>query len=93
MQGLWIEAEVNWLPDETPVDNANTLFNDGFTLVDVRSSYTLTDKLSIYGEVSNVFDETYASATLLVDTVSSPNQAVFLPGDGRAFVAGMKAKF
>ena len=93
IHGLWVEAEVNWLPDETPVDNANTLFNDAFTLVDVRSAYALSDNLSIYGEISNVFDETYASATLIVDTVTNPNQAVFLPGDGRAFVAGVKAKF
>ncbi len=91
--GLWVEAEVNWVPDETPVDNANKLYNEAFTLVDLRSSYAVTDNLSIFGEVSNIFDERYASATLVVDSVSSPNQAVFLPGDGRAFVAGVKAKF
>lgn len=90
---LWVEAEVNWVPDETPVDNANTLFNEAYTLVDVRSSYAVTENLSIFGEVSNIFDERYASATLIVETVSNPNQAVFLPGDGRAFVAGVKAKF
>lgn len=91
--GLWVEAEVNWVPDETPVDNANNLYNEAFTLVDLRSNYALTDNLSIFGEVSNIFDETYASATLVVDAVSRPDQAVFLPGDGRAFIVGAKAKF
>lgn len=91
--GLWVEAEVNWLPDETPVDNANTLYNDSYTLVDIRSSYEITDNIALFGEVSNVFDEKYASATLIVDSVSSPEQAVFLPGDGRAFIVGAKAKF
>lgn len=91
--GLWVEAEVNWVPDDTPVDNANNLHNEAFTLVDLRSSYALTDNITVFGEVSNVFDETYASATLIVDAVTNPNQAVFLPGDGRAFIVGAKAKF
>ncbi|MCL4768515.1 MAG: TonB-dependent receptor [Hyphomicrobiaceae bacterium] len=93
MPGLWVEAEVNWVPDETPVDNANNLYNDPFTLVDLRSSYAISDTFTVFGEVSNVFDEKYASATLIVDEVKFPDQAVFLPGDGRAFIAGIRAKF
>jgi len=92
MPGLWVEAEVNWVPDETPVDNANSLYNDGYTLVDLRSAYQVTENISIFGEVSNVFDEEYASATLIVSKAPA-EQAVFLPGDGRAFVIGAKAKF
>ncbi|WP_291171756.1 TonB-dependent receptor [Hyphomicrobium sp.] len=91
--GLWLEAEVNWVPDETPVDNANTLFNEAYTVVDLRSNYDITESISIFGEVANVFDEKYASATLIVDSVQYPDQAVFLPGDGRAFIVGAKAKF
>jgi len=93
MPGFWVEGEVNWMPGETPVDNANNLFNDPYALVNFRTQYALNDNLSLYGEVTNVFDETYASATLIVDTVTNPNQAVFLPGDGRAFIGGMKARF
>ncbi|WP_334146532.1 TonB-dependent receptor family protein [Hyphomicrobium sp.] len=93
MPGLWVEAEVNWVPDETPVDNANTLYNDSYTLVDLRSAYAITENISLFGEVSNIFDEKYASATLIVDRVSSPEQAVFIPGDGRAFIIGARAKF
>ena len=93
MPGLWVEAEVDWLPDDTPVDNANTLFRDSFAVFDLRSAYAITDNLSLFGEVSNIFDEKYASATLIVDVVSNPNQAVFQPGEGRAFIGGVKAKF
>ncbi len=97
MPGLWVEAEVNWVPNETPVDNANTLYNDGYTLVDVRSAYQVTENITLFGEVSNVFDEEYASATLIVSRTNPMqplnDQAVFLPGDGRAFVIGAKAKF
>lgn len=89
---LFVEAEVNWLPGKTPVDNANTLFNDPFVTVDARAHYELNKALSLYGEVRNVFDETYASSTLIVDEAVA-GQAAFLPGDGRAFIVGVKGTY
>lgn len=91
--GLFVETEVNWRPDETPVDNANTLFNDSFVVVDVRGNYDVTENFSLYGEVRNVFDEVYASSTLIADTAASQEQAAFLPGDGRAFIVGARGQF
>ncbi|MEM1046833.1 MAG: TonB-dependent receptor [Pseudomonadota bacterium] len=93
MPGVFVEAEVDWRPDETPVDNANTLFNDGFVVVDVRGNYRVDDNFSLFAEARNVFDEVYASSTLIADTAANQNQAAFLPGDGRAFVVGLKARF
>jgi len=89
---LFVEGEVNWQPDETPVDNANTLFNDPFVTVDARANYILDKSLSFYGEVRNIFDETYASSTLIVDQAVA-GQAAFLPGDGRAFIVGAKSTY
>jgi len=89
---LFVEAEVNWLPGETPVDNANTMFNDPFVTVDTRASYELDKTISLYGEVRNIFDEKYASSTLIVDTATA-GQAAFLPGDGRAFIVGVKGSY
>lgn len=43
-------------------------------------------------EITNVFDKKYASSTLVVDQ-ARPDQAAFLPGDGRGFFAGVRAKF
>ena len=89
---LYAEVEVNWRPDKTPVDNANTLYADPFTVVNARASYQLTDTIMLYGEVRNVFDEVYASSTLIVDQ-AVVGQAAFLPGDGRAFIIGAKTRF
>jgi iron complex outermembrane recepter protein len=89
---LFVEGEVNWRPDETPVDNANTLYNEAFVTVDARANYDFAETLSLYGEVRNIFDETYASSTLIVDQ-AIPGQAAFLPGDGRAFIVGIKGKY
>jgi iron complex outermembrane receptor protein len=83
---------VNWRPDETPVDNANTMYNEAFVTVDARASYELDSTLSLYGEVRNVFDERYASSTLIVDEAVA-GQAAFLPGDGRAFIIGVKGTY
>lgn len=89
---FFVETEVNWLPGETPVDNANTMFADAFATVDARASYDIDRTLSVYGEVRNIFDEKYASSTLIVDEATA-GQAAFLPGDGRAFIVGIKGNY
>ncbi|WP_374467637.1 TonB-dependent receptor family protein [Ferrovibrio sp.] len=91
-QKFWLQAELTWSPTKTPVDNMNTLYADPYATVGLRSVYDLTDAVSIYGEARNIFDKTYASSTLVVDQAQS-NQAAFLPADGRALYAGIKAKF
>uniref|UniRef100_UPI003BAB4734 TonB-dependent receptor family protein n=1 Tax=Stappia sp. TaxID=1870903 RepID=UPI003BAB4734 len=85
-------ASLKWVPDRTPVDNMNTLFADPYALVDLRSEYRISDTVSVFGEVTNLFDVTYASSTLIVDQ-ARVDQAAFLPGDGRALYAGLKARF
>lgn len=87
----FIEGEVKWRPDDTPVDNANTLFNEGWATFDFRTQYEIDKNIAVYGEVRNVFDEVYASSTLITDRAVA-GQAAFLPGDGRAFIAGMKLR-
>ncbi|KPH80374.1 TonB-dependent receptor [Bosea sp. (in: a-proteobacteria)] len=87
-----VQAGLRWNPEKTPVDNMNTLYADPYALVDLRTEYRLNEHLTMFGEVSNVFDKTYASSTLIVDQ-ARPDQAAFLPGNGRAFYAGLKAKF
>lgn len=39
----------------------------------------------------NLFDETYASSTLIVD-LARRDQAAFLPGDGRAVYVGFRVR-
>lgn len=87
-----LQASLRWSPEKTPVDNMNTLYADPYSLVDLRTEYRINDNFTVFGEVSNVFDKTYASSTLIVDQARS-DQAAFLPGTGRAFYAGLKARF
>ena len=89
---LSVGGSVLWRPGTTPVDNFNTLDNDPFAVLDLRASYALTSSATAFAEVRNVTDETYASSTLIVDR-ARPDQAAFLPGDGRAFYAGVQVLF
>jgi iron complex outermembrane receptor protein len=89
----WVEAELQWTPDDVPVDNANTLYSDAFAVVNVRTNWAVTPTFDVYGEVRNLFDADYIGATLTLGRASGPTQAAFLPGDGRAFYAGTKVRF
>jgi len=87
-----LQGAVRWAPDRTPVDNMNTLFADPYVVVDLRTDYKIDKTFTVFAEITNLFNETYASSTLIVDQ-ARPDQAAFLPGDGRGFYAGMKARF
>ena len=89
----WIwQGNIHWVPTRTPVDNMNTLYSDDYVVVDLRSEYSLNKNLRIFGEITNIFNEKYASSTIISDR-ATPDQAAFLPGEGRGFFAGIKAKF
>lgn len=87
-----LQGMVRWLPERTPVDNANTLYAPGYTLVDLRADYQINGHLTVFGEVTNLLDQTWAASTLVVDRARA-DQAVYLPGDGRAFYAGITSRF
>lgn len=87
-----ISTSLKWVPESTPVDNMNTLWADPYAIVDVRTEYKVNEYVSLFGEITNVFNETYASSTLIVDQATA-NQAAFLPGDGRGFYVGVRSRF
>lgn len=87
-----LQGAIKWSPERTPVDNMNTLFADPYVVVDVRTEYRLDKHFTLFAEITNLFNETYASSTLIVDQ-ARPDQAAFLPGDGRGYFGGIKAKF
>lgn len=87
-----IQSTVRWVPTQTPVDNMNTLYADPYAVVDLRTEYRINKTFLVFAEITNLFNEVYASSTLIVDQAKQ-DQAAFLPGDGRGYFAGMKATF
>ena len=74
------------------MDDFNHLYADPWAVVDLRGRYNFNDTVSLFAEVTNLFDKTYAASTLIVDQARS-DQAAFLPGDGRGIHAGVTLSF
>lgn len=89
---LSVLGTVKWVPDRTPTDNMNTLWADSYWVADLRAQWALTDLIALVGEVTNIFDENYAGSTVVVDA-AQPDQAIFIPGEGRAFYIGVEMTF
>jgi len=89
---LTVTGSVRWVPDEVPVDNNNTLFTDDYVVANLRADYRLNDTVSLYAEVTNLFDEKYAASTVVVHQ-ARPDQAGFIPGEERAFYIGAALNF
>lgn len=87
-----LQGALRWNPQKTPVDNMNTLYADPYVVVDLRTQYRINDRLTVFGEVTNVFNENYAASSLIVDQ-ARPDQAAFMPGDGRGFYVGLDLRF
>jgi len=61
-------------------------------VADLRAEYRLSDTVILQAGVTNLFDEKYASSTLVVDQ-ARPDQAAFIPGEERAFYFGTAFAF
>ncbi|WP_414900036.1 TonB-dependent receptor family protein [Sphingomonas flavalba] len=92
VDSLTAQAGLRWVPAKTPVDNLGTLYNPAYTVADLRGEYRLGGGATVFAEITNLFDKRYAASTLIVDQ-ARPDQAAFLPGDGRAFGGGIRLSF
>ncbi|AMN47938.1 ligand-gated channel [Steroidobacter denitrificans] len=92
LTGSWsLQGVVRWIPERTPVDNMNTVWSDSWAVTDLRTRYRFNDNLTLFAEVTNLFDRKYAASTLVVD-LARPDQAAFIPGDGRGAFVGLKLR-
>jgi vitamin B12 transporter len=66
-------------------DRANLVRIDGYTLVDLRASYPITESVELYGRVENLFDADYT----IVRTSTGDAFNTY----GRSAYAGVRARF
>ena len=83
------QGAVRWSPAPIPVDNMNTLYADPYAVVDLRSEYRIDKTFRVFGEITNLFNKTYASSTLIIDQ-ARPDQAAFLPATVVASTPGSR---
>ena len=92
-EGITVTPNIEWVPEKTPVDNANRLFRDDYFLLGLHVRYgTQTDWLRLFIDARNLTNEAYASSSLVFD-IAHPTQAAFLPGDKRSVYGGFEIRF
>ena len=90
---IWgLQANLHWVPERTPVDNMNTVWSEAWKVLDLRAHYAISPVVRVFVEATNVFDETYAASTLIVDQARA-DQAAFSPGEGRGWFGGIELEF
>jgi iron complex outermembrane receptor protein len=88
--GLYVGPNVEWVSERYPVDHANTLFADGYTILGAKLGYRAPQGWSAFIEGRNLTDETYAATTGVIADARGRDSAQFLPGDGVSFFAGFE---
>lgn len=78
----WVHMGAYWM------DAGNTQRYDGHDLFNLRAEYSLTENLSLFGRLSNIFDTRYADRA----DYAFGNDRYF-PGEGRAAYAGATVRF
>lgn len=94
--GFYVGPNLEWSPHSYAADLAATTFADPYALLGLKVGYRTKKGLSFFVEVRNLTDETYAATTGVVQNATNPalgGPAVFFPGDGRAFYAGVEFKW
>lgn len=89
-KGFRLGPNVEWVPEAYYVDNANTLRTANYALLGFRAGYDLGEHLSLYLDARNLTDARYIASSS-VAAVATQNSALFEPGNGRAFFAGLRA--
>ena len=92
--GFYFGPNVEWSPHKFAADLARTTFADPYALLGLKLGYRTKKGVSFFVEARNITDENYSPTTGVVQNATvAGSTAVFLPGDGRAFYAGIEFKW
>lgn len=86
----------NWerVASKYPIDMANTYFADTYNIWGMKVGYKTSRGLSLFLEGKNITDEIYAASTGIVNNAAGlDTNAVFNPGNGRAWYGGVEWKW
>jgi len=90
-------------PQKSPIDHTNTMYQPAFTIFGFRTGIEGWKNISFYIEGKNILNRYYVSSYIISDQIILPpipfpnftvdNVAFFMPGQTRAFYAGITCKF
>ncbi|MDM8348141.1 TonB-dependent receptor [Pseudomonas sp. sp1636] len=90
-QGGWYAGPTfEWVPSHYSVDQAASLYAEGYALWGLKGGYRPSEGLGFFVEGRNLSDKSYIATTGVIADARGQDSAQFLPGDGRALYAGLE---
>jgi len=91
--GWYVGGNLRWVPQGPLVDYANTTRAPGYDLWELTAGWQLSERLSLFASVENLFDTRHIATVATVADQSRERASAFTPGQGRALFAGATARF
>lgn len=89
---LNIAPNLEWVPQAPWADYANTLRADGYVLFGFTAGAKLTDRIDLFLDVRNLFQEK-AAGDVSAAVAATAASAIFYPIERRAAFGGIRARF
>ncbi|BAN49140.1 TonB-dependent receptor [Metapseudomonas resinovorans] len=89
-EGWYAGPTFEWVPSHYNVDQAETLYADGYAIWGLKGGYRPADGFGFFIEGRNLSDKTYVATTGVIADAGGQDSAQFLPGDGRSVYVGLE---
>ncbi|WP_137820357.1 TonB-dependent receptor [Pseudomonas sp. 2FG] len=89
-EGWYAGPTFEWAPTHYSVDQAQTLYADGYAIWGLKGGYRPSEGLGFFVEGRNLSDKAYVATTGVIADAKGRDSAQFLPGDGRSLFAGLE---
>jgi len=90
---FYLSTTLRWIPEGPWADYANTERAPGYETVQITAGVTLTEGIELFGSVENLFDTVFIANVTTNANQRLTNEAIYTPGQGRAFFGGLRARF
>ena len=89
----YVGPKIEWVPSKAPMDNTNTVYRDGYTLIGFKAGQAIDKKWSWFADARNLANKKYAADSSISANLAGVNTAaLYYPGDGRALYLGVEVK-
>ena len=90
---LTIAPMIEWQPQSTWIDHANTTRSDGYMLAHLRVHGDLPHGLRWFADIRNLADRDYVASTAVQANVRGLDGAYYFPGDPRSAYVGLQWRY
>lgn len=85
--------KIEWVPSKAPMDNTNTVYRDGYTLIGFKAGQAIDKKWSWFADARNLTNKKYAADSNISANLNGNGAgALYYSGNGRSIYVGVEAK-